>query len=201
LNAVHGPAGRLAQDRLGARSVTDSVEMRDASSAEAVHRPAKIVRWVLIGLMTSISGALVFGYQIGSFAHPHAIRVGLFAATPLVIQVHTGFAFTAVLLGAVQLTLPKGTRFHRANGRLWALIMLTVAGLSLFIRPLGSQQQFLYIFTIITLLGVPVGVIAAALGRVKLHRNIMLFVFWVCLVAGAVFAFMPGRLLWRLVFG
>lgn len=79
--------------------------------------------------------------------------------------------------------------------------MLTVAGLSLFIRSQGSQHQVLYIFTIITLLGVPAGVIVAALDHVKLHRSIMLFVFWVCLAAGAVFAFMPGRLLWRLVFG
>ena len=57
----------------------------------------------------------------------------LLDASP-VIQIHAYLAFAAIALGAAQFALPKGVGVHRATGWLWALAMIGVAGVSLFIH-------------------------------------------------------------------
>jgi uncharacterized membrane protein len=44
-----------------------------------------------------------------------------------VIQIHAFAAIAAFVIGAVQLSAPKGTIPHRLVGWLWAVSMLTVA--------------------------------------------------------------------------
>ena len=51
-----------------------------------------------------------------------------------VIQIHVFAAIAAFVVGAVQLSAPKGTIPHRLVGWLWAVLMLTVAISSLFIH-------------------------------------------------------------------
>ena len=53
---------------------------------------------------------------------------------PAVIQFHAAFAFAAIGLGAVQFLSPKGTLPHRTVGWAWAILMMLVAGTSLFIH-------------------------------------------------------------------
>ncbi|MGB7973349.1 MAG: DUF2306 domain-containing protein [Roseiarcus sp.] len=61
----------------------------------------------------------------------------LIAAQPI-IQFHAAFAFAAVGLGAVQLVAPKGTFPHRTIGWAWAILMILVAGSSLFIHTIRT---------------------------------------------------------------
>src|SRR5579872_2506477 len=61
----------------------------------------------------------------------------LLSASP-VIQAHAAFAFAAIALGAVQLLSPKGTLPHRATGWTWTLLMIGVAGTSLFIHTIRT---------------------------------------------------------------
>jgi hypothetical protein len=57
---------------------------------------------------------------------------------PPIIRFHAAFAFAAIGLGAVQLLAPKGTIPHRTIGWAWALLMLLVAGTSLFIHTIRT---------------------------------------------------------------
>ena len=51
-----------------------------------------------------------------------------------VIRFHAAFAFAAIGLGAAQFLAPKGTLQHRTAGWAWAILMMLVAGTSLFIH-------------------------------------------------------------------
>jgi uncharacterized membrane protein len=61
----------------------------------------------------------------------------LLYATPI-IQYHAAFAFVAIGLDAMQLLAPKGTLPHRTIGWTWALLMILVAGSSLFIHTIRT---------------------------------------------------------------
>jgi uncharacterized membrane protein len=61
----------------------------------------------------------------------------LLDASPI-IRFHAAFAFAAIGLGAVQLLAPKGTLPHRTIGWAWALLMILVAGTSLFIHTIRT---------------------------------------------------------------
>ena len=126
----------------------------------------------------------------------------LLDASP-VIQVHTFAAFTAFALGVVQLAAPKGTRPHRALGWVWALLMLAVAGSSLFIHEIRlwgpwSPIHFLSIFTLVSL---PLAVFAAHRHRVETHRRAMIFLFVGALVIAGAFTLLPGRIMHHVAFG
>ena len=126
----------------------------------------------------------------------------LLDASP-VIQVHTFAAFAAFALGVVQLAAPKGTRPHRALGWVWALLMLAVAGSSLFIHEIRlwgpwSPIHFLSIFTLVSL---PLAVFAAHRHRVETHRRAMIFLFVGALVIAGAFTLLPGRIMHQVVFG
>lgn len=119
-----------------------------------------------------------------------------------IIQIHVAAAMSALLLGAVQLAAPKGTVPHRTLGYVWALLMVATAISAIFIREInGGAFSFIHIFVPLTLLGL-VGVIANA-RRMKTdkHRNAVLGLFFGALLLPGLFAFMPGRLMWQIVFG
>ena len=64
-------------------------------------------------------------------------------AAPVVIQIHALSAIAATGLGAVVLFARKGTPAHKLIGRIWVLLMLTVATSALFIneiRMIGPGQ-------------------------------------------------------------
>ena len=62
-----------------------------------------------------------------------------FDLTPLfeagiAIQIHAATAFVAFCLGILQLAAPKGTLPHRTVGWIWVIIMMIVAGSSLWVH-------------------------------------------------------------------
>jgi uncharacterized membrane protein len=69
------------------------------------------------------------------------------------IQVHAYLAFVAIALGAAQFTLPKGVRLHRALGWSWALTMMVLAGVSLFIHTIRTWGPWspIYLLSLFTL--------------------------------------------------
>tara|TARA_R110002096_G_scaffold46422_8_gene123855 strand:+ start:1766 stop:2296 length:531 start_codon:yes stop_codon:yes gene_type:complete len=121
--------------------------------------------------------------------------------TDWVIQIHVAAAMSALLLGAVQLIAPKGTLPHRTLGYVWALLMVTTAISAIFIRQINHGDfSFIHLFVPLTLLGL-VGMIANARQmKTDKHRNAVLGLFFGALLLPGLFAFMPGRLMWQMVF-
>ncbi len=129
-------------------------------------------------------------------------------ATPqvsLAIAVHLATVIPALLLGPVILLNRKGDRRHRWLGRIWVGLMMATAIASAFIRApgagiAGTGFSFIHLFTVWTLIGVPLAVLAIRRGDVRGHRSAMIGLYFGLVVAGA-FTFVPGRLLGTWVFG
>ena len=153
-----------------------------------------------IGLLTVVSAMLIFGLQAQSFMRPHAPAMSLFGQAPLVVRLHASAALLALLAGALQLALPKGGARHRILGWMWAIVMLAVASSSLLIASRNGYSA-VHVLTVLTFVGIPIGVLSARQRNWSRHAKVMKAVFAIGLVAGGLFNFMPGRLMWEMVFG
>jgi uncharacterized membrane protein len=119
------------------------------------------------------------------------------------IQLHAFAAMTAFTLGIVQLSAPKGTLPHRTIGWIWVTLMALVSLSSFWIHQLRlwgpwSPIHLISIFTLVTL---PLAVWAAHRHAVERHRRAMTGIFFGALVIAGLFTVVPGRIMYKVVFG
>lgn len=122
---------------------------------------------------------------------------------PGVVQLHAVCALAALVIGSVQLIGPKGTAMHRATGYAWVGLMLVIATSSFWIQELNQWHGFgfIHLLSILTLITVPLAVLAARRGAIARHRSAMIVLFWSALVLAGLFTLAPGRVMHRMVFG
>jgi len=173
-------------------------EPQTAAAARTITIGATIIVTILITAALTVLSARFGGFGAGSGA-PQA-RV---FSVPIIL--HLATVVPALLLGPVVLLRRKGDDTHRLLGRIWATLMLVTAISSAFIRTpgagiMGSGFSFIHIFTVWTLINVPLAVRAARQGRIAAHRGMMMGLYAGLVIAGA-FTLIPGRLLGSLVFG
>lgn len=121
----------------------------------------------------------------------------------LAIQLHTVAALSALVLGIVQLSLPKGTALHRVIGWIWITLMTLIALSSFFIheiRLLGLWSP-IHLLSILTLVLLVLALRAVRQGNIKAHRNHMLGLFIFALIGAGVFTLMLGRIMHSVVWG
>lgn len=138
-----------------------------------------------IFLLTAGLTALSFGS--GSQVQGHA------AMSPALI-IHLGTVLPALPLGAWLLVRRKGGAVHRLLGRIWGGMMVTTAVSSFWLQENGGLS-FIHVFSVITLVSVPLGIFWIRRGNLERHRRAMTSTYIGLVVAG-LFAFAPGRLLW-----
>lgn len=94
--------------------------------------------------------------------------------TPL-IATHAFLALTSLLLGAWQLfASAKGTPAHRLAGRVWVASMLFVAISSFWITEIRDGRfSFLHVLSVVTIVTVSLGMLAAFRGNIESHRGNM----------------------------
>ena len=129
----------------------------------------------------------------------------------LVIQVHAFAAIAVFFLGIFQLAAPKGTLPHKSLGAVWVLLMACVAISSIFIRPsvqgydLPLLQWFgpIHLFTVLTFIGIIRGIMRLLVGgpQLKHHASAFIAIYVGGLVIAGGFAFLPGRIMHKVVFG
>jgi uncharacterized membrane protein len=176
--------------------------------------PARFLRTLVIGIAVTVGLILAVGAAqgrgpaevLGGFLHlkgaMHAPRLGLLAAAPIQIQIHVAAVSTALAIGIVLMLGLKGTTVHRTLGWTWVIAMATAAISSLFIhRAGGGSFSFLHLFAGWTLIALPMAVFAARKHNVRLHGRTMTGLFVGGLLIAGAFAFLPGRLMWQVVFG
>ena len=114
---------------------------------------------------------------------------------PSPIPAHALAAWAMLLLGGLQLALPRGTRRHVWIGRAWVLGLGFVAASGLFIHSIRLVGPFspLHLLSLYTLLSLVQGVRAARAGDIAGHRRTMTQVFALALVVAGLFTFLPGR--------
>ncbi len=116
------------------------------------------------------------------------------SAIPIPVLLHLAAALSAVVLGIVMLVRRKGTISHKALGRAWVGLMLTVAISSLWI-PRFLHLTWIHLFTLLALVAIPLAIYRIRSGDVKGHARAMKGLFIGGLVVAGLFTLIPGRLL------
>jgi uncharacterized membrane protein len=114
--------------------------------------------------------------------------------TPL-IATHAFAACSAWLLGAWQVFVStKGDARHRLVGRIWVGLALYVAVSSFWMKELRPGQfSLLHILSVVTIVSVTLGIIAARRGRIRAHQGDMIGP-WIGMTFAGIFAFaIPER--------
>ena len=117
---------------------------------------------------------------------------------PIPVLIHMSAAFCALGLGIVMLVRRKGTFSHKVLGRTWAALMLTVAISSLWV-PSFLHFTWIHLFTLLTLVSLPLAIYKIRTGNVKGHARTMKGLFIGGLVIAGIFTLVPGRLLGNLL--
>ncbi len=135
-------------------------------------------------------------------AHLHAPRLELLASASLPIKIHLATVLAAVVLATWQMVGPKGRTMHRILGWTLAILLLTTAVASLFIHdPRGGLFNPFQLFSVWTLIGVPLALVAARRHKVRRHASAMAGLYFGGLIFAGLLTFLPGRLLWSVFFG
>ena len=113
----------------------------------------------------------------------------------------------AFFVGTYILLNRKGTPAHRVLGRIFMILMMSTAVISLFMSDGGGTRilghfGFNHLFVIPVAIFIPRAYLAARRGDIRTHMRSVLGVYvGALLIAGSVAIFTPGRLLHRWFFG
>ncbi|NQY12245.1 MAG: DUF2306 domain-containing protein [Henriciella sp.] len=161
------------------------------------------------GTLWVVLGALVIYAIVSSLilaAHPEAeprFRLSLdpILTASLAIQVHVTAAISALLIGALILLAPKGIGFHKTMGWAWVIAMVITAISSFFLTGLmGNSLSPIHALSAWAMISLPFGIAAIRRRDIRQHRQSMTGMFVGALVIAGLFSFLPGRLMWEMLF-
>lgn len=121
----------------------------------------------------------------------------------MAITIHIVSAIGALLSGLVQLSLPKGTKFHKLLGWFWMCAMVTAAFSSFWITGLMGifwGYSPIHLLSMWTLFCVGASIYFVRVGNISRHRNFAVGAFFGVVGAG-IGALLPGRLISQWLFG
>lgn len=119
---------------------------------------------------------------------------------------HLATVLPAFVIGALQFFKRKGTPSHRLLGRIYMLLMLATAVITLTMPAevgprLLEHFGFIHAFSFLALVNVPIAYVAARRGNLRVHRAAMLGLYFGGILIAGAFAFSPGRMLHAWLFG
>jgi uncharacterized membrane protein len=116
------------------------------------------------------------------------------------LSTHVGSAVISLFLGAWVLYNPKGTPRHKLAGKIWVVMMLT-ASFSAFLIQSWGRFSPIHIFSVWTPISLGLGIYHIRKGNVVSHQKCMKGAYIGLVVAGTLAFALPGRFLWRMIFG
>ena len=125
--------------------------------------------------------------------------------TPI-MSAHLFTVLPAALLGAYLMLRPKGTPVHRLLGKVYMVLMLTTATLSLLIPATVGPQLvghlgLIHILSFVVLFSVPRAYFAARNHDLARHKMAMVGVYFGGILIAGAFTLAPGRYLNQLLLG
>jgi uncharacterized membrane protein len=123
------------------------------------------------------------------------------AETP--IPLHALVAILAIVLGGLQMALPKGGARHRAVGGVFMVAMAVVALSAVWIHEirLWGRWSPIHLLIPVTVFGLWDGWRAARAGNIAAHRRAMIALYVAALVVTGAFTLLPGRTMHTVLFG
>jgi uncharacterized membrane protein len=118
---------------------------------------------------------------------------------------HLATVIPAFGIGALQLLKRKGTPSHKRLGRIYMMLMLATALITLAMPAQVGPQflqhfGFIHAFSLLALLSVPTAYFAARRGNLNTHRAAMIGLYVGGILIAGAFAFAPGRMLHEWLF-
>ena len=122
------------------------------------------------------------------------------------MYLHLGSVVPCFFIGALLMVIKKGSRIHVQLGRIYMILMLFTALVTLFMPADVGPRIFnhfgwIHSFSFLTLYTVPTAYLAIKKGKVKVHQRKMILLYFGALVIAGGFTFYPGRYLHSLFFG
>lgn len=120
--------------------------------------------------------------------------------------IHLATVLPCFLIGTILLLIKKGTKIHIYSGRVYMILMLITATVTLFM-PAQVGPRFLdhfgllHSFSLLTIYSVPTAYLAIKAGNVKVHKRKMILLYFGAIILAGGFTFYPGRYLYTLFFG
>lgn len=119
--------------------------------------------------------------------------------------IHLSTIIPCVIIGTVLLLIKKGTPIHKKAGRVYMILMLFTAVITLFM-PAKVGATFLghfgwiHLLSFLTIWTVPAAYTAIRKGNVKSHKQKMIILYFGAIIIAGAFTLMPGRYLNDLLF-
>jgi uncharacterized membrane protein len=119
---------------------------------------------------------------------------------------HLFTVLPCVPLGAYLLIAQKGDTLHRNLGKVYMVLMMVTATITLFMPALVGSQflnhfGWIHLFSFLTFWTVPTALIAAKKHQIKKHKRKMFLLYFGALIIAGGFTLVPGRYLHGLIFG
>lgn len=118
-----------------------------------------------------------------------------------ILQAHIAGALLSFAIGTALLLGVKGRTYHRVLGYTWVVTMSVTAISSFFLTGLnGDRYSLIHLLSGWTVIVLPMALAAARRRDIAKHRKEMTSMFFGGMLIAGLFSFLPGRLMWHLLF-
>lgn len=153
--------------------------------------PDLVEKVIAVGSVVML-GALLFSLARG---------FGTWSHVPAIVWLHLVTIGTALALTPLLMLRRRGDRWHRRLGWAWSVAMFSTAVISIGIRSDDGRLSFIHLFSLLTIVSVPLLVFAARAHKVEKHRSSVRGLIIGALLIAGVLTFIPGRTLGNWMFG
>lgn len=122
------------------------------------------------------------------------------------MKLHLITVVPCFIIGTMLLVIKKGTSTHKNFGRVYMILMLATALVTLFMPAEVGPRAFnhfgwIHCFSFLTIYTVPTAYWAIKKGDIKSHKRKMILLYFGAIIIAGGFTFTPGRHLHTLFFG
>ncbi|WP_397444766.1 DUF2306 domain-containing protein [Polaribacter sp. R77954] len=121
------------------------------------------------------------------------------------MYLHLATVVPCFIIGTIVLLLKKGAKTHIILGRVYMILMLTTACITLFMPAdvgptIFNHFGWIHSFSFLTIYTVPTAYLAIKRGNIKVHKRKMILLYFGAIIIAGGFTFTPGRYLYTLFF-
>lgn len=121
------------------------------------------------------------------------------------LYIHLATVVPCFVLGTLLLLIKKGTPIHKTSGKVYMVLMLITATVTLFMQAQVGQRflnhfGWIHLFSFLTIYTVPTAYLAIRKGNIKTHKRKMILLYFGAIIIAGGFTFVPGRYLYEVFF-
>jgi uncharacterized membrane protein len=124
----------------------------------------------------------------------------------LLMFIHLFTILPCIIIGGVLFLIPKGTGIHKFWGRIYMILMLFTASVTLFMPAKVGSNIFnhfgwIHLLSFLTIYTVPGAYFAIKRGNIRSHKRKMIILYIGAILIAGAFTLVPGRYLHTVLFG